>query len=82
MKIFKENKGVCKMSKKQVAIFSFLFLSLVAFAAAKGKVYVTPTGQKYHEPTCRTIARSKNVCQLTVEQAKAKGYGPCKVCKP
>jgi len=45
------------------------------------KLYViTPSGKKYHYPTCRT---AKNIKQyLTKEEAEQMGYEPCKICKP
>lgn len=70
------------MTKKRIAILSFLVLSIMAVYAATGKVYVTPSGAKYHVRSCRTLSRSKQVSELTVEQARAKGYEPCKVCNP
>ena len=70
------------MTKKRIAILSFLVLSIMAVYATTGKVYVTPSGAKYHERTCRTLSRSKQVTELTVEQARAKGYEPCKVFNP
>ncbi|MBQ9239240.1 MAG: hypothetical protein IJ191_08015 [Treponema sp.] len=70
------------MKKKVIALFAFLALVVMAVYAATGSVYVTPTGKKYHERNCRTLTRSKTVTELTIEQAKAKGYEPCKVCNP
>ena len=45
-------------------------------------VYVAPTGKKYHYEDCSTLARSKRIIQLTINEAKGKGYTPCKVCNP
>lgn len=70
------------MKKKRTAIFAFFVLAAMALYAATGKVYVTPSGKKYHERTCRTLSRSRQISELTVEQAKARGYEPCKVCNP
>ena len=63
------------MTKKRTAIIAFFALGVMA-------VYVTSSGKKYHVRSCRTIARSKQVSELTVEQARARGYEPCKVCAP
>jgi hypothetical protein len=43
-------------------------------------VYVTRTGKKYHREGCRSLAQSK--IPMTLKDAKAKGYEPCKVCRP
>jgi methylphosphotriester-DNA--protein-cysteine methyltransferase len=43
-------------------------------------VYKTPSGAKYHLATCHTV---KNVSEkMTIEEAKAAGLQPCKICKP
>ena len=44
------------------------------------KVYVTPSGKKYHNASCRTIGEATTV--LSCSEAKAKGYDACKVCQP
>jgi len=43
-------------------------------------VYVTKTGKKYHRESCRSLSKSK--IPISLKDAKAKGYTPCKVCKP
>jgi len=43
-------------------------------------VYVTRTGKKYHLKDCRYVRKGKFA--LTLEEARAKGYEPCKVCRP
>lgn len=43
-------------------------------------VYVTNTGAKYHRDGCRYLSKSRIPMSLT--DAKAAGYTPCKVCKP
>ena len=64
-------------------------LSLPAQSAASGQpqrkteevtVYVTKTGTKYHRESCRHLSKSK--IQISLKDAKAKGYTACKVCKP
>jgi hypothetical protein len=41
---------------------------------------ITPSGKKYHFPTCRT---AKNVKQhVSKEEAESMGYTPCGICKP
>lgn len=43
-------------------------------------VYVTKTGEKYHRDGCRYLSQSK--IQISLKDAKARGYDPCSVCKP
>ncbi|MBE0418065.1 MAG: thermonuclease family protein [Coriobacteriia bacterium] len=43
-------------------------------------VYVTNTGEKYHRDGCRYLSKSK--IPISLADAKAQGYEPCKVCKP
>lgn len=43
-------------------------------------VYITRTGECYHRGYCRYLCKSK--IAITLKDAKAKGYRPCKKCKP
>ncbi|WP_207726458.1 hypothetical protein [Anaerocolumna chitinilytica] len=43
-------------------------------------VYITRTGKKYHISSCRYLRQSK--IKITLKEAKAEGYEPCKVCDP
>jgi len=43
-------------------------------------VYVTRTGKKYHRAGCRYL--KKGCIPLTLKDAKIRGYGACKVCRP
>jgi hypothetical protein len=43
-------------------------------------VYVTRTAKRYHRDGCRYLASSK--IPMTLKDAKAQGYTPCKVCRP
>lgn len=43
-------------------------------------VYITNTGSKYHRDGCQYLSKSKIAISLT--DAKARHYEPCKVCKP
>ncbi|HWQ30534.1 MAG TPA: TadE family protein, partial [Negativicutes bacterium] len=43
-------------------------------------VYITRTGIRFHEETCRYLRKSK--LPITIREAEAKGYTPCKVCTP
>lgn len=44
------------------------------------KVYITPSGKKYHLPSCRYV-KNKNCTALERADAEKK-YEPCSVCKP
>lgn len=43
-------------------------------------VYITKSGKKYHRGSCSSLRRSKIPIRLS--EAKARGYTPCKRCKP
>ena len=43
-------------------------------------VYVTHAGKWYHRADCRYLTK-KNT-QLTLQEAKAQGLRPCKICRP
>ncbi len=45
-------------------------------------VYITKSGSKYHLGGCRTTKRSKNLTELTLGEAEARGYEACQVCNP
>jgi beta-lactamase superfamily II metal-dependent hydrolase len=49
-------------------------------APEKVIVYITNTGEKYHLEGCRSLSKSK--IPVTLEEAKAKGLGPCGICHP
>ncbi len=44
-------------------------------------VYVAGSAKRYHQATCRYV-RGETTTEYTLSAAKAKGYQPCKVCKP
>ncbi len=43
-------------------------------------VYITKTGEKYHADGCSSLRKSK--IEISLEDAKAQGYEPCKRCNP
>jgi len=43
-------------------------------------VYITNTGKKYHVEDCRALDKSKK--EVTISEAKRRGYTPCGICKP
>lgn len=60
-------------------VLCILLFSAVAVAASV-TVYITDTGTKYHSAGCRHLSKSK--IAISLEDAKARGYTPCGVCKP
>lgn len=43
-------------------------------------VYVTRTGKRYHRDGCRYLSASRFA--MSLEDAEARGYTPCRVCRP
>jgi hypothetical protein len=43
-------------------------------------VYITASGDRYHNATCRYVRKSK--LPISLKDAKARGYKPCSRCKP
>jgi len=43
-------------------------------------VYITTSGKKYHREDCRYLSKSK--IPISLDDAKQRGYTPCKVCNP
>lgn len=43
-------------------------------------VCITPSGKCYHMHWCKTMRNTS--IDISVKQAKEKGYVPCKLCKP
>lgn len=72
------------MTKRKAIIFALLFAAAAGICATDSgkKVYIADTGKKYHLKDCRTLKKSKHLTELTVKDAKAKGYTACKVCNP
>lgn len=57
-----------------------LFFFLTSQIGYSQTVYVTKTGEKYHDDGCRYLSRSK--ISTTLQDAKENGYTACSVCKP
>ncbi|MEO5644253.1 MAG: hypothetical protein ABIQ40_04750 [Bacteroidia bacterium] len=70
--------------------YVFILASIILLSSAKCSnakttetattVYITATGKKYHMENCRSLNESKSA--VTLSDAIAQGYGPCKVCHP
>ena len=61
-------------------LLTWLILSSILFATENKIVYITNTGEKYHESSCRYLKRSK--IEIRLNRARENGYSPCGVCKP
>lgn len=57
-----------------------LFIATLTVQLSAQTVYITNTGEKYHNSACRYLSRSKNAIEL--KEALSLGYDACKVCKP
>lgn len=44
------------------------------------RVYVTKYGKKYHRPSCKHLTSTRKA--INIDEAKRRGFGPCKVCRP
>ena len=57
-------------------------LTLVPPAKEKNQanVYVTKAGKRYHRQDCQFLAKSK--IAINLGEAKARGFTPCRICKP
>ena len=64
----------------RIILFSFVFSFIIGNTIDAQTVYITKTGKKYHKGSCRYLRSSK--ISISLEDAKAKGYTPCSVCKP
>lgn len=43
-------------------------------------VYITDSGEKYHKDGCSSLSKSKH--PISLDEAKSRGYEPCKKCHP
>lgn len=47
-----------------------------------GAVVVTKTGDRYHLPSCQYVQGKDSLRPMSIAEAQAAGYIPCKVCRP
>jgi hypothetical protein len=69
-----------------ILIFALIGLTPVSTVFGQDQsriVYIAGSGngKKYHVEDCRTLRNSTKI-EVTVEDAKNRGYTPCGVCKP
>jgi hypothetical protein len=65
--------------KKLILLF-VAFFTLAVNSLLAQTVYITKTGKKYHTSNCQYLSQSK--IEINLQDAIARGYEPCKVCKP
>lgn len=63
------------MKRTIIAVLSLLIFAGAALAAT---VYITDTGNKYHQAGCKYLSKSSH--SISLDQAIAEGYSPCSVC--
>lgn len=61
-------------------IFIVLLCPVAYAASGDTVVYITRSGERYHDATCRYL--SKSCIETTLQAAVDGGYTPCKVCHP
>ncbi len=66
-------------SIKLISLFLIFHFGL-SFSAEAQYVYKTPSGEKYHTSSCRTVKNASS--RITFTEARKLGLDPCKVCKP
>lgn len=72
---------VCLLVAAPVAVVLYPQSAFQGLAQNKTEtVYVTRTGKRYHRDGCRYLATSR--IPISLKDAQAKGYTPCKVCRP
>ncbi len=50
---------------------------------AKGSVFVTKNGKKYHkDKKCSSLKNSKEIQKVSIKEAKKNKITPCKICYP
>ena len=70
-----------KANKLILIIILVCMIAVVGYAAGQDTiVYITKTGEKYHTGQCSSLKKSK--ISISLGEAVAKGYEPCKLCKP
>ncbi len=72
---------VCLLVSAPVAVVPFQQFAPQTQTQNKTEtVYVTRTGKRYHRDGCQYLRSSR--IPMSLKDAQAKGYTPCKVCRP
>ena len=73
-------KKIKSIDMKKLSLF-FVAIMVLHFGNISGQtVYITKTGEKYHEHGCRYLKKSS--ISLDLSDAIKRGYNPCGICKP
>lgn len=67
------------MTTKKIITTVALALLFITGKVTAQTVYVTENGKKYHAKNCDLAKTGKK--GITLEEAKKKGFEPCKACK-
>ncbi|WP_160143902.1 DUF5763 domain-containing protein [Chryseolinea soli] len=72
---------VQKISRQHFVRITLWLLFLAATTGSKAQsVFITRTGEKYHEGSCVHLHSSK--IPITLSEARKRGYTACSVCRP
>lgn len=76
----KDTKGTKDKEVRSVSSAKDTDTSWYKSSMASKIVYVTKSGEKFHKKGCSHLTESAK--QITIKEAKDKGYQPCKTCEP
>lgn len=71
--------AIMRRAISSLVLLVAMALPIMASAPADPIVYVTKTGDKYHQDGCRYLRKSKIPKKLSEVK---RSYSPCSVCKP
>lgn len=89
--ITKMRSVICKHKATSIIISALLVIGIACSITVPlvyrnslyyGEYYVTPSGEKFHKPSCYYVKDKKNIRRLTKEEIENNTYAPCKVCLP
>lgn len=72
--------ALSRAGRNSCQILVMLLALLLSHTAISQTVYITRTGEKYHDDGCRYLSKSQ--IKTTLNEAKENGYTACSVCKP
>ena len=52
------------------------------FIDSAQEVFITKSGDKYHNKNCKHITNKKDIIHMSISEAETAGYKPCNDCKP
>lgn len=72
--------GLTKLFMKKTFFVLVVLMSCISKMLIGQIVYIAHSGTKFHESSCRTLAKGKTAIELS--SALADRYVACKICKP